>query len=134
MDNFTHALITYLGPLPTTLFLRLCKVVLSCFCLVFFFSLAGCVFLVAYQIHDCHQHVSPVVSVIVMILIFIGFGGYQSNFIKINRVLEPSKDLAPFVHWSMQGYNIGSTIITTGCQPYVCLDTNNLSGRIVFSS
>ena len=75
-------------------------------------------------------HIINVVGVVVVILIFIGLGGYQANFIQLGLdqlVSAPSRELALFVHWAMWGYNLGSTIIATCNQPYVCVATNNLS-------
>ena len=111
------------------------KVVLSCCSLIIFSSLVEFICLLANDIlidrHDVSLTIN-VVSVVVVIVIFIGLGGYQANFIPLGldqQVSAPSRELALFVHWAMWGYNLGSTIFAICYQSHVCVATNTSSER-----
>ena len=77
---------------------------------------------------DINLLVSYAVAIIAIGLAFIGFGGYQANFIQLGleqQISAPSEDLAKFVHWTTWAFNAGSSIITTICVLYSCSIVSN---------
>ena len=78
------------------------KIVISCFCLVLFSYLVTCICLVAVEIlkeYYGKPRTPPAIAIIAIIattLMFIGFGGFQANFIQLGldqQLTAPSKDL-----------------------------------------
>ena len=133
-----HPLIGFLADVSCGRF----KIVMFSASLVLFsFTIAYiCMYTSLIQVlYDPHKHVNTVIKAVGSIatpLIFIGFAGYHSNFIQLGldqQISAPSEDLALFVHWTMWAYNLGSTIITTTYQPYICISLG-ITKKIVFAS
>ena len=110
------------------------KVVMFCFSLVLFSYLACYISVMSETIlavkHPKHPTVPSAILVtcfISILLTFIGFAGYQANFIQLGldqQTTAPSEDLALFVHWAMWAHNFGSTLVTLIIQPYQCVNVN----------
>ena len=119
------------------------KVVIGCFSLIVVSYLLVYICLVAYLLvikqTDLEHHAPPpiiVIASIAILLIFVGFAGYQANFIQLGLdqlMTAPSQDLALFVHWATWAFALGSSILATGFPPYQCKDVGN-SVRIALLS
>ena len=142
---FTLAILALLHPLIGFMADVSCgrfKIVMFSASLVLFSSMIAyiCVYILLIQIlYDPYKHVNPgiiAVGSIATPLIFIGFAGYHANFIQLGldqQISAPSEELALFVHWTMWAYNLGSTIITTTFQPYICISVG-ITKKIVLLS
>lgn len=67
--------------------------------------------------------------------LYIGFAGYQANFIQLGinqHISSPSKELALLIHWVMWSYSLGSCIIVVVHRPYECFDVSNAAKTVIF--
>ena len=97
------------------------KVVIGCFSLIILSYLTAYICLVADLVliisTDLERRAPPpiiVIASIAILLIFIGFAGYQANFIQLGLdqlMSAPSQDLALFVHWATWAFAFGSSIL-----------------------
>ena len=109
-------------------------VVLS-YLVLYICGIAYIVFEVKNPEHPTVPSAIDVTGFISLLLTFIGFAGYQANFIQLGldqQTIAPSKDLALFVHWAMWAQNVGCTVITVIFQPCVCLNVNNMTRIAIF--
>ena len=68
--------------------------------------------------------------------LFVGFAGYQANFIQLGlnqHISAPSEELALFVHWAMWAYNLGCCITVVVYRPYECFDVGITAKIVIFS-
>ena len=118
------------------------KVVLFSFCLTL--SAFAVIYMCAiiYSVMTFYygeMRVHPALSAVgglATLTVFIGLAGYQSNFIQfgLDQLLSaPSEELALFIHWAMWAYNLGSTIIALGFQPYDCSVASLKTKAIILS-
>ena len=66
--------------------------------------------------------------------LYVGFAGYQANFIQLGlnqHISSPSKELALFVHWVMWAYSFGSCIIAVVYRPYECFSVSNAAKTVI---
>ena len=66
---------------------------------------------------------------------YIGFAGYQANFIQLGlnqHISSPSEELALFIHWIMWAYSFGSCIVVMAYRPCECFSVSTITKVVIF--
>ena len=141
MVTLLYPIIGFLSDLGCSRF----KVVIVSFGLALFSVLIVYVFVFLYLVitigdyYELMQQYTPVTFIIGGITgftMFLGFAGYQANFIQLGlnqHISAPSEELALFVHWAMWAYNLGRCITVVAYRPYECFDVSIAAKIIIIS-